>query len=56
MSWTVLNRVITAQNEPAADGGDGLVCRSQLKLAAPIARSVVVVVVRTAAVRGAWGQ
>jgi len=36
--------------------GDGLACRGQLRLAAPVARLVVVVVVRYVAVRSAWGQ
>jgi hypothetical protein len=38
--------------------GDGLACRGQLRLAAPVARLVVVVVVvvRYVAVQSAWGQ
>ena len=36
--------------------GDGLACRGQLRLVAPVVRLVVVVVVRYVAVRSAWGQ
>jgi hypothetical protein len=36
--------------------GDGLACRGQPRLAARVARLVVVVVVRYVAVRSAWGQ
>jgi hypothetical protein len=39
-----------------ADGVGGIACRGLLKLAAGSARLVVVVVVRSAAARSAWGQ